>query len=53
MRSVRVLVVEDEPGLLDAIGKTLREEGYAVDSLRGMRSTTGCAASTEARMTTW
>lgn len=28
---MRVLVIEDEPGLLDAIGKTLREEGYAVD----------------------
>jgi two-component system, OmpR family, response regulator len=28
---VRVLVVEDEPSLLDAVGKTLREEGYAVD----------------------
>jgi len=28
---VRVLVVEDEPILLDAIGKSLREEGYAVD----------------------
>ena len=28
---MRVLVIEDEPGLLDAIGKTLHEEGYAVD----------------------
>jgi two-component system OmpR family response regulator len=29
---MRVLVVEDEPGLLDAVCRALREEGYAVDA---------------------
>jgi two-component system OmpR family response regulator len=28
---VRVLIVEDEPSLLEALKKTLRDEGYAVD----------------------
>src|SRR5688572_94661 len=28
---MRVLVVEDEPDLLQALAKALREEGYAVD----------------------
>ena len=31
---MRILVVEDEPGLLRTIAKTLREEGYAVDEAR-------------------
>ena len=29
--SARILLVGDEPALLDAIGYTLRREGYAVD----------------------
>ncbi|MEQ1850905.1 MAG: response regulator, partial [Chthoniobacteraceae bacterium] len=28
---MRILVVEDEPDLLRALAKVLREEGYAVD----------------------
>ena len=31
---MRILVVEDEPGLLRTIAKTLREEDYAVDEAR-------------------
>src|SRR5436190_6576174 len=29
---MRILVVEDEPGLLKSLAKALREEGYAVDT---------------------
>ena len=28
---MRILIVEDEPSLLEALKKTLRDEGYAVD----------------------
>lgn len=31
---MRVLVVEDQPDVLDAVSRTLREEGYAVDEAR-------------------
>jgi len=31
-RAVRVLVVEDEPGLVEALRKSLEDEGYAVDT---------------------
>ncbi len=29
---MRILIVEDEPDLIDALSRTLREEGYAVDT---------------------
>lgn len=34
---MRLLVIEDQPEVLEAIGKTLREEGYAVDLARDGR----------------
>ena len=29
---MRILVIEDEPDLLDALGRALREDGYAIDT---------------------
>jgi len=43
---VRVLVVEDEPELLQALAQSLREEGYAVDQapdgVEGLRKASSC-----------
>ena len=32
LRNMRILIVEDEPDLLSGLARTLREEGYAVDT---------------------
>ena len=35
---MRILIVEDEPDLLRGLARSLREEGYAVDTARMART---------------